>query len=482
MPNVEPLTLELADGNKPAGVPNCIDGNDTTASTTRQTRRRLQVVKSDSLNNQTCRSVPSRDEPGRGREAKGLKLPPPISGRKWCPHHLEAIRLNHAGICPICMTAPEAVCASTASTDGRVRPVDCKDGARLNAGRVSDQAKFGAARPPQQHGSLACPAKGCAATSAVYAAGSYYGRDGKLHYVWYEATCVNGHSHLASRLAPEDVKPELPAVQAAPVPEDARGMFDRVVETHYDKLLRIARNRLPALDGGRIPGAEDCVHEAVAALVRDGSYAPCGGEGEMFGQLVVAVKNRAKAWIKTWDRDRTRHRPLVSEHVRRRHWSDGNDEIVGKGFDRELGSDGGKRGSRAADSELRPRPVEQTRDLQIDAKWALFEEAVPLDAQAVLVGETTRKEIVGRSDFTIRLLRTSLFDNHMLEHQRRLGKRLLAYRTTVGVKGEKSVHDSRMVPNYSAHRKFIRRWVDDAVAELRVARQRYRSHMLEAMS
>jgi hypothetical protein len=221
-----------------------------------------------------------------------------------------------------------------------------------------------------------------------------------------------------------------------------------------------------ALDGGKIPGNEDCVQQAIAALLLRGSYATCADEGEMFGQLVVTVQNRAKAMIKRWARDRKRYRPLAVEYARPRQWSDGDKDMVGEAV-HELSSDD----KRVLTEVVRPRPVEQTRDLRIDAKWVLFEEAVPLDAQAVLVGEATRKEMIDRFNPGMRHLRTTIFDNKMLEHQRRLEKRLADHRLAPSVKREKSPYDGRMIPDYSAHRKFIRRWVDDAVAEFKKARQ-----------
>jgi DNA-directed RNA polymerase specialized sigma24 family protein len=507
MANVESLTVELADGNEPAAVLNHIDSHHTTSSRSLKRRGGLHDLiegETVALNRQAYRpaSASGEGEPHGGVE--GVESLPPIHGCKWCPNHLEAIRLNDAGICPVCLIAPgpfrdiaepyKPAPPTSAEWHAHEPPhprcsycpehrcTKCPKGWTFGICEYDTVVPRPAQVPRQDVAldtaesrpaaiSLSYPAKGCAAPSALYETGSYYGRDGEREFVWYEATCVNGHSHLASRLAPEDVEPEPPAVKAAPVPADVRSMFDRVLETHYGKLLRIARNMLYAFDGGRIPGAEDCVQEAVAALVRDGSYAACAGEGEMFGQLVVTVRNRAKATIKDWARDRKRQRSLITEHVRRRRWSDGNDEIVGKGSERELASDGGRRGSQAADSELRPRPVETTRDLRIDGKWALFEAAVPLDAQAVLVSEATRREMIGRFGPRMRHLRTTPLDRSILEHRKRLTKRLADHRPAPGAKRQKSPHDGRMVPDYSAHRKFIRRWVDDAPVEFRKARQ-----------
>jgi hypothetical protein len=154
------------------------------------------------------------------------------------------------------------------------------------------QAESGAAVPRRrQQPPLRCTAKGCGAPSAEYATGSYFDRAGKRDFLLRETICINGHSALAHRLDLEEFRPEPPAIQAAPVAPNIRAMFDRVVTTRYDELSKIAEN---ALDSGKIPGAGDCVQQAIAALLLQGSYASCADEGEMFGQLVVTVRNRAK--------------------------------------------------------------------------------------------------------------------------------------------------------------------------------------------
>jgi len=334
------------------------------------------------------------DEQKRGGEADSVKLSPSVSGRKWCPSHLKAIRLSDAGNCPVCMAVPEAAYAPTASTDGRVRPVDCKDGARLNAGRVRDDVEFGAVVSRRQRRPLPCPGKGCGAPSAVLATGSYYEPNGERDFVWYEATCANGHSHFASRFAPESAAPAEPAVQAADVAPAVRALFESVVAERYAELLGVAEQRL----GPRVPGADDCVQLAVAALLEDGAYSRCATLGEMFGQLVATVKNRAKGTLRDWARKRRRHETLSvawdnsDDAPAALSWSD--DEDLGDGKERPVNQD-------TVHARLRPAPVERTRDLRTDAKWAMFEAeifgpltSVPLDAQAVLVGEQTRRAVV----------------------------------------------------------------------------------------
>src|SRR4030095_641689 len=128
------------------------------------------------------------------------------------------------------------------------------------------------------------------------------------------------------RLDPEIPAPETPAASTAPTTPDARALFEQTVERRYPELVMIARN---ALDGGKIPGYDDCVQLAVEALLRDGAYASCADEGEMFGQLVATVQNRAKATIKRWARNKKRERSIAAS----------DDEIVGKGAERELRTD-----------------------------------------------------------------------------------------------------------------------------------------------
>jgi hypothetical protein len=452
MSNAEPLAVEVADANKLAAVPNHIDGHDTTSSRRLRQRRGWPLEgETVTLSSQAYRpaSASGEGEPHGGVE--GVKLPPPIRGYKWCPNHLEAIRLNYAGICPVCMVAPGPflICAessrpatSTAAAWHAYEPphprcsycpehrcTKCPKGwtfgvceydtvVPLPAQIPRQNVVLGTAESRRAEIVWPCPAKRCAAPSVLYETGSYYGLDGKRDVVWDEATCVNGHSHLARRLAPEDVEPEHSVAQRAPVPPEASAMFENVVTTRYAELRKIAER---ALDGGKIPGDEDCVQQAIAALLRKGSYATCADEGEMFGQLVVTVQNRAKAIIKRWAKDKTRYRPLAVEYARPWHRADGDKEIDSEADHGPSGDD-----NRVVSEVLRPRPVEQTRDLWIDAKWALFEEAVPLDAQAVFVGEATRKERIGRFKPRIRHLQTTIFDKNMLEHRQRLAKRLVA--------------------------------------------------------
>jgi hypothetical protein len=119
MSNAEPLAVEVADANKLAAVPNHIDGHDTTSSRRLRQRRGWPLEgETVTLSSQAYRpaSASGEGEPHGGVE--GVKLPPPIRGYKWCPNHLEAIRLNYAGICPVCMVAPGPflICAANRLT------------------------------------------------------------------------------------------------------------------------------------------------------------------------------------------------------------------------------------------------------------------------------------------------------------------------------------------------------------------------------
>jgi hypothetical protein len=149
---------------------------------------------------------------------------------------------------------------------------------------------------------------------------------------------------------------------------------------------------------------------------------------------VLTVRNRAKATIKRWAMDRMRHRPVVTEHVRRRRWSDGDDEVVGQGANREVSSDG-KDGDEAADPELRPRCVARTRDLRLDATRALCEEpSVPMNVQLVLVDEMTRIELLKNVDPDNRHLRRTILDRNIVDARERLAKRLHDYQPAPGQK------------------------------------------------
>jgi hypothetical protein len=240
-------------------------------------------------------------------------------------------------------------------------------------------------------------------------------------------------------------------------------MFDRVVANRYRELHRIAEN---ALDGGKIPGADDCVQQAIASLLLHGSYATCADDGEMFGQLVLTVQNRAKATIKRWATNRTRHRSLVTEDVRQRRWSDGDDELVGQGADREL----------------RPRYVARTRDLRLDVTGALCEEPpVPLDVQLVLVDEMTRIELLTDVDPDMRHLRRATLDNSITRSRDRLARRLQDYQTAHAQ--TRKWRGGLLVPHGANERRYAQRWVDALSAAFRRAlRQRRDTSLFQRFS
>jgi hypothetical protein len=376
------------------------------------------------------------------------------------------------------MVVPEPARTAFPLLDDSVHPVDCKGATRLNAGRVRDQAEFGAATAARQPRPLLCPAKGCDAPCAITATGSYPGHSGGREFLFYEATCINGHSTFARRVAPENVATASPAAQAAPVPAITRAMFDRVVANRYRELHRIAEN---ALDGGKIPGADDCVQQAIASLLLHGSYATCADDGEMFGQLVLTVQNRAKATIKRWATNRTRHRSLVTEDVRQRRWSGDDDELVGQGVDREMSSDGTDC-NEAADRELRPRCVARTRDLRLDVTGALCEEPpVPLDVQLVLVDEMTRIELLTDVDPDMRHLRRATLDNSITRSRDRLARRLQDYQTAHAQ--TRKWRGGLLVPHGANERRYAQRWVDALSAAFRRAlRQRRDTSLFQRFS
>jgi hypothetical protein len=352
-------------------------------------------------------------------------------------------------------------------------PCEHPDNARLNERRKREHAELGQARPRQSRPSLLCPAKDCGAPCAAYATGSYFDSAGKRDFLFYDVTCVNGHSTFAHRLAPEDVAPEPVAAKAALVATTTRTLFEAVVNKRYRELHKIARK---ALDGGKISGAEDCVQEAIAALLLDGSYASCADEGEIFGQLAVTVRNRARATIKCWAKDRKRHRSLTIEHVRPNRWSDGNDEIVGKVAEREVSADGDGV-DRAIDSELLPPRVERTRDLRLDAARALCEEpAVPLNVQLVLVHEISRVELlqdVGPGNLH---MRRTILNNSITHSYERLGKRLQDYRPALAQ--ERQWRGGLLVPDSANEQRYTQRWLDGLSAAFRRALRRRRDTSL----
>jgi hypothetical protein len=196
-------------------------------------------------------------------------------------------------------------------------------------------------------------------------------------------------------------------------------MFDHVVTTRYWELRKIAKS---VLDGGKIPGTDDCVQKAISDLLLDGSYAVCAGEGQMFSQLLVTVRNRAKATIKRSAKDRKTLQSLATDD-----WHDDDDGMAGEGRDRDL-SLRGKCTDIPNDSELLPRCIEQTRDLRVDATRALCEEpVVPMDVQLILVGETTRRDLLENVDPRNRHLRGTILNNRITDSRERLAKRLNDY-------------------------------------------------------
>lgn len=275
----------------------------------------------------------------------------------------------------------------------------------------------------------------------------FFGRHGDLD----ERVCINGHHDDGP---PKPLVSEHVAVREAPTTPEALARFDRVVGARYRELRKIARN---ALDGGKIPSAGDCVQEAVAGLLRTGKYDTCATDEEQFGQLARRVALQARAAIKEWARRRARYRSLATEQALRRGASDGGDELVGKGADRELSSDN-KTVDEAIDSELRPRPVERTRDLRIEAAQALRDERVTLDVQLVLTEHVTRKDLLQSMPPRSRYLYGALLTNDIDDAIQRLAKRLDDYCPVPGV--IRDWRGGRWVPDYQAHRRYIRRWID----------------------
>jgi hypothetical protein len=122
------------------------------------------------------------------------------------------------------------------------------------------------------------------------------------------------------------------------------------------------------------------------------------------------------------------------------------------------------------DATLRPKPSQRTRDLWLDAKWALFEVGVPLDMQMVLVEELTQKAVLDSVDRGHRHLRATIFHDHIAHCRESLAQRLEHYRREPG--RQRAWRNGRLVADASNEERYFRYWSTQLREEWRSLRQR----------